>query len=98
MPKSSAPLDTIEYWYTLDVRPRARPRPQVRPLLPLRYLSGSTDDHDDEVTEARWVEIERRDRMLAFKDERRMIAMAREALSRVLDAKRRREDAQCRHA
>jgi hypothetical protein len=48
----------------------------------LRYTGGSTDDHDHEVTEARWVDIEDADRMLAFKDERRMVALARDALRR----------------
>ena len=76
-------LDRIEYWYksTYDPEP-ARVHKFVHFFL-LRYVSGSTDNHDDEVTEARWVEIGEADRMLAFRDERRMVAMAREALERV---------------
>jgi 8-oxo-dGTP pyrophosphatase MutT (NUDIX family) len=74
------PLDTIEYWYTsrYDAQP-ARVHKLVHFFL-LRYLAGSTDDHDDEVIEARWVDIDEADRMLAFKDERRIVAMARDAL------------------
>ena len=81
------PLDTIQYWYrsTYDPEP-VRVHKFVHFFL-LRYLSGSTDDHDDEVEEARWAPIETADRMLAFKDEQRMIAMARDALSRVLHEK-----------
>jgi 8-oxo-dGTP pyrophosphatase MutT (NUDIX family) len=77
-----APLDKIEYWYrsTYDPEP-VRVHKFVHFFL-LRYTSGSTNDHDHEVTEARWVDIDEAERMLAFKDERRMVALAREALSR----------------
>lgn len=80
-----APLDTIEYWYrsTYDPEP-VRVHKFVHFFL-LRYLSGSTDDHDDEVEEARWTPIETADRMLAFKDEQRLIALARDALERVFN-------------
>ena len=74
------PLDSIAYWYTSRYGDApARVHKLVHFFL-LRYLAGSTDDHDDEVTEARWVDIDEADRMLAFKDERRIVAMAREAL------------------
>ena len=49
----------------------------------MRYIGGSTADHDDEVVDARWVEIREAESMLAFKEERRMVALAREALERV---------------
>ncbi len=74
------PLDRIEYWYTsrYDAEP-VRVHKFVHFFL-LRYTGGSTDDHDDEVTEARWTDIAEAERMLAFKDERRIVAMARDAL------------------
>ena len=80
-----SPLDTIEYWYTsrYDAQP-ARVHKLVHFFL-LRYLAGSTDDHDHEVVEARWAAIDDADRMLAFKDERRIVAMARDALRRVVE-------------
>ena len=76
-------LDTIEYWYksTYDPEP-VRVHKYVHMFL-LRYIAGSTDDHDDEVTEARFVEIAKAERMLAFKDEQRMMGMAAEMLRRV---------------
>ena len=76
------PLDRIEYWYTAryDAEP-ARVHKFVHFFL-LRYTGGSTDDHDNEVTEARWTEIAEAERMLAFKDERRIVALAHEALRR----------------
>ena len=77
-----APIDTIEYWFnaTYDPEP-ARVHKYVHFFL-LRATGGSTDDHDNEVAEARWVEIGEAEHMLAFKDERRIVSMAREALER----------------
>ena len=74
------PLGLVEYQYvsTYDVEP-ARVHKRVHMYL-LRYLGGSTDDHDDEVIGARWVEIGEAERTLAFKDEQRMMAKARERL------------------
>jgi len=73
-------LGKIEYWYIskYDAEP-ARVHKFVHFFL-MRFTGGSTDDHDHEVTEARWVEIGEAERMLAFKDERRMVTVAREAL------------------
>lgn len=74
------PLDMIKYTYTSTYDPEpARVRKQVHFFL-LRYLRGSTDDHDDEVQEARWTEMSEAERVLAFKDERRVMALARAAL------------------
>jgi 8-oxo-dGTP pyrophosphatase MutT (NUDIX family) len=82
------PLDTIEYWYksTYDPEP-ARVHKLVHFYL-LRYTGGSTDDHDHEVREARWAEIREAQRMLAFKDERRMVALAQDALHRASQPER----------
>ena len=75
------PLDMIKYTYTSTYDPEpARVRKRVHFFL-LRYLRGSTDDHDDEVQEARWTEIAEAERILAFKDERRMLTLARAALA-----------------
>jgi 8-oxo-dGTP pyrophosphatase MutT (NUDIX family) len=74
-------LGTIEYWYVSHYDPEpARVHKYVHVYL-LRYVSGTTEDHDDEVQEARWVDIEQAEAALAFKDEKRMIALAREALA-----------------
>lgn len=77
------PLGDIEYQYvsTYDAEP-ARVHKRVHMFL-LRYLGGTTEDHDDEVIEARWVEIDEAERMLAFKDEQRTMAKARELLAQV---------------
>lgn len=76
-----APLDIIKYQFVskYDTEP-ARVFKRVHFFL-LRYISGSTDDHDDEVAEARWVSIDEAAHLLTFKDERRMIDLARAKLA-----------------
>ncbi len=86
------PLDTIEYWYTSRYGDEpARVHKLVHFFL-LRYLAGSTDDHDHEVVEARWADIDEADRMLAFKDERRIVALARDALRQATSEPRRSDE------
>ncbi len=75
-------LDRIEYWYRATYEPEpARVHKFVHFYL-LRYLDGSTDDHDHEVIEARWFGIGEAQAVLAFADERRMVALAQDALER----------------
>ena len=42
----------------------------------MRYVSGSTDDHDHEAAEARWAPVDEAVRMLAFKNERAVVEKA----------------------
>lgn len=75
-----APLDTVEYWYfSGSGNSRVRFHKFVHFFL-LRYKSGSTSDHDHEVNEARWVEINRAEELLAFADEKKIVARAREMI------------------
>jgi NADH pyrophosphatase NudC (nudix superfamily) len=46
----------------------------------MRYRSGDTAEHDEEVNEARWFEIEEAARALAFKGERNVLELAREMI------------------
>lgn len=79
-------LGTIEYWYnsTYDPEP-ARVHKFVHFYL-LRYIAGSTDDHDGEVAAAKWLPIDEALHVLDFKDERRMVALARDALAEAASA------------
>jgi NADH pyrophosphatase NudC (nudix superfamily) len=43
----------------------------------LRYLSGDTNEHDHEVNEARWVQIDQAVEMLAFENEKRVVSQAK---------------------
>lgn len=81
-------LDTIEYWYVSNYEPEpAHVHKHVHFYL-LRYTGGSNDDHDDESLEARWVDIDEAVRMLAFAEEKRVMRMARDALTEVLNERR----------
>jgi ADP-ribose pyrophosphatase YjhB (NUDIX family) len=40
------------------------------------FVSGSTDDHDDEVDDARWIPLEEAARKLTYEGERRLITRA----------------------
>jgi 8-oxo-dGTP pyrophosphatase MutT (NUDIX family) len=75
-----ASLGTIDFWFnsTYDPEP-ARVHKFVTFFL-LRYLSGDTDDHDHEVQGARFVDIDEAISTLSFKDERRMVTLARDML------------------
>jgi 8-oxo-dGTP pyrophosphatase MutT (NUDIX family) len=78
-----APLETVEYWYfSKGGARRVRFHKRVHFFL-MRYLSGETDEHDDEVNEARWVEAETAAGMLAFKGERKALEEALEKLEKL---------------
>lgn len=75
-----APLEMIEFWYYGGLgAQRTRFHKFVHFYL-MRYCSGDPADHDHEVNEARWVEISRALRMLAFDGERRVVSRAHEML------------------
>lgn len=76
-----APIGDVRYTYvsTYEAEP-ARVSKIVHMFL-LRYISGDTADHDDEVTDARFVAIDEAIRMLAFKDERNIVTQARDMLA-----------------
>jgi 8-oxo-dGTP diphosphatase len=46
----------------------------------MRFVSGDTSDHDDEVDESRWVPVDEALSMLAFKSERDVVAKAAEMI------------------
>ena len=78
-----APLETVEYWYfSKGPARRVRFHKRVHFYL-MRYLSGETEWHDEEVNEARWVKSEDAAGMLAFKGERKAVEEALEKLERL---------------
>jgi hypothetical protein len=46
----------------------------------LRYLSGNVEDHDHEVDSAEWVPLEDAERLLQYKGEKEMAALALTAM------------------
>jgi 8-oxo-dGTP pyrophosphatase MutT (NUDIX family) len=76
-----AELERVEYWYfSKGGARRVRFHKFVHFYL-MRYVSGDVSGHDDEVNEARWVEIEKAEGMLAFKGEQKALSEAREMLA-----------------
>jgi 8-oxo-dGTP pyrophosphatase MutT (NUDIX family) len=75
----------IEYWYVGHARGHRVCFHKFVHFFLLRFLGGDVANHDHEVAEARWVEIDRARKMLAFANERKIVERAR-ALIAELDA------------
>lgn len=70
------PIDVIEYWFFGNYDgTRKRYHKKVHFFL-MRYISGSIDDHDHEVVEARWVTFDEAVSMLHFKTEKDLVSKA----------------------
>src|SRR4051794_5592212 len=67
-----AQLGDVTYWYRRSGR---RVRKTVRFFL-CDYVEGSTDDHDHEVTEARWIPLRDAPQILTYPGEREMAERA----------------------
>lgn len=80
------PIGTIEYWFYSGRGPdRVRIHKQVHFFLQ-RYRSGEVADHDHEVNEARWVEVNEAARMMTFDSERQIVQQASDRIA-VLSSK-----------
>ena len=66
------PLGDVQYWYRRGGR---RVFKTVHFYL-CDYVSGSTDDHDHEVEEARWIPLATAESVLSYAGERALIARA----------------------
>lgn len=80
------PIDTIEYWFYAGSGPNKVRLHKVVHFFLMRYLSGDVSDHDDEVNEARWFEIDQAVEILAFKSEKDLVARAKEMIDGSGDA------------
>src|SRR3954470_17146561 len=70
-------LGDVTYWYRRSGR---RVHKTVRFFL-FDYVSGSTDDHDHEVDEARWIPLEEAQTALSYPGEREMVELAARQLA-----------------
>jgi 8-oxo-dGTP pyrophosphatase MutT (NUDIX family) len=69
-------LDKVEYWYFWNENGhRVRYHKYVYFYL-VRYKSGDVRDHDQEVNEARWFDIEKAVDLLAFESEKKIVQKA----------------------
>jgi 8-oxo-dGTP pyrophosphatase MutT (NUDIX family) len=67
-------LGEVRYWYRRD----GRSVPKAVEFFLFRYLSGDTADHDEEVEEARWMDLREAPEALSYEGEREV---ARRALA-----------------
>ena len=73
-------IDKVEYWYFWkEDGQRVRYHKFVYFYL-LRYKSGDVRDHDHEVNEARWVNIDDAIKILAFDSEKKIMKKAKELI------------------
>lgn len=75
------PLDQVEYVYTWDYGDGPERVHKLVHFYLMRYVSGTTDDHDHEAEEARWFPIDQARKRLAYENERRIMKMAQEAIA-----------------
>ena len=74
------PLEKIEYWYSWDYGDGLERVHKFVYFFLLRYIDGSTEDHDDEVDEARWFPLADALNRLTHENEMRVMKRAAEAL------------------
>ncbi len=71
-------LGESRYWYRRDGRTIGK---SVKFYL-FEYVQGDTADHDDEVVEARWIDLREALSALSYDGERRMVALALDRLDK----------------
>jgi 8-oxo-dGTP pyrophosphatase MutT (NUDIX family) len=69
-------LGEVRYWY----RRQGRAVPKSVVFYLFRYIAGDPEDHDEEVEEARWMELREAQRALTYPGEREMVGRALSAL------------------
>jgi 8-oxo-dGTP pyrophosphatase MutT (NUDIX family) len=74
-------IDSVDYWYVDRWgKEPARVHKFVHFYL-MKYVSGDVADHDDEVVDVRWSNIEETIESLAFNDEKNMVKKAIDMVS-----------------
>jgi mutator protein MutT len=76
-------IEKVEYWYVGFHRAeRVRFHKFVYFYL-LKYLRGEVENHDHEISEARWVKVDEAIEMLAFKSEKEVVKKASNLLAKL---------------
>lgn len=70
-------IDKVEYWYFWNEEGRRVRYHKFVYFYLLGYKSGDVSDHDHEVNEARWVEINTALQLMAFDSERKIVEKAK---------------------
>ncbi|MGQ9629206.1 MAG: NUDIX hydrolase [bacterium] len=82
-------IDKVDYWfYWGEGEERTRHHKLVYFYL-LKFSGGSVEDHDYEVSEARWFPIEEAEGALSYENEREILRKAREIIQSEISPPRR---------
>lgn len=76
-------LDTIQYRFTVERDGETKRCDKSVHYFLMKYLGGDVNDHDHEVAEARWVEIETAIEMFTFDNDRGVVRRARGLIEKV---------------
>jgi 8-oxo-dGTP diphosphatase len=76
-------IDKVEYWFYSKSGVRGVRFHKVVHFYLLHCLSGDVRDHDDEVNEARWFEINEAIEALTFPNEKNIVQQAAEMIARL---------------
>lgn len=74
-------IEKIEYWFYGSYDGERKRYHKFVHFFLMRYLNGDVADHDHEVAEARWVSPDDALKMLAFKDEQKVVRQAAERIT-----------------
>ncbi|MEN8263221.1 MAG: NUDIX hydrolase [Nitrospirota bacterium] len=77
-------IGQVSYWYFIREE-MIRVHKTVHFYL-LKYLEGNTDDHDNEVDEARWIPIEEALEKLSYRSEKEIMRKAGVMIGRILES------------
>jgi len=70
-------IEKVEYWYVGNEDGRRVRYHKFVYFYLLAYVSGAVEDHDAEVNEARWFEIDEAIKRMAFDSERKVVEKAK---------------------
>ena len=73
-------IDKVEYWYLWKENDQRIRYHKFVYFYLLRYKAGDVRDHDHEVNDARWVNIDDAIKMLAFDNEKKIMEKAKELI------------------
>lgn len=73
-------IATTDYWFSFPIDGVRRRIHKFVDFYLMRYTGGDTADHDGEVTEARWVEVDEAVAMLEFDQERNVVSAGAEKI------------------
>ena len=70
----------IEYFFTFKDEHGAKRFFKIVYFFLMEYTSGSVEDHDDEVDECRWVDIDKATRLMRYDDEKGILRKAKKMI------------------